>query len=130
MVPLFKQILSDRETLSDISKPIESEEQLIEVVTNFYHRITDFTLNGNSVNIITELADLTQSLNTYNLEGIFVSAKSLTDVSHTLYGHWNRLNEKLYEKAIEMIGNVQMAKNRSRSPDNKRGGIHAADGWL
>lgn len=114
MVPLFKQILSDRETLSDISQPIESEEQLIETVTSFYHRITDFTLNGNSVNIISELADLSQSLNTYNPEGIFVSAKSLTDVSHTLYGHWNRLNEKLYEKAVKLFGDVQVVKNRKK----------------
>jgi len=114
MVPLFKQILSDRETLSDISKPIELEEQLIDTVTSFYHRITDFTFNGNCVNIIGELATLVQSLNNYNSEGIFVSAKSLTDVSHTLYGHWNRLNEKLYEKAVEMFGDVQMAKNRKK----------------
>ena len=114
MVPLFKQILSDRETLSDISQPIESEEQLIETVTSFYHRITDFTLKGNSVNIISELADLSQSLNTYNPEGIFVSAKSLTDVSHTLYGHWNRLNEKLYEKAVKLFGDVQVVKNRKK----------------
>ena len=114
MVPLFKQILSDRETLSDISKPIESEEQLIKTVTSFYRRITDFTLNGNCVNIISELAALAQSLNTYNPEGIFISAKSLTDVSHTLYGHWNKLNEKLYEKAVEAIGDVQVAKNKKK----------------
>ena len=114
MVPLFKQILSDRETLSDISKPIESEEQLIEVVTKFYHRITEFVIHGNEVNIISELETLAQSLNNYNPEGIFISAKSLTDVSHTLYGHWNRLNEKLYEKAVEMFGDVQVAKNRKK----------------
>lgn len=114
MVPLFKQILSDRETLSDISKPIESEEQLIETVTCFYHRITYFTLNGNIINIISELANLTQCLNTYSPEGIFISAKSLTEVSHTLYGHWNRLNEKLYEKAVELFGDVQVAKNKKK----------------
>ena len=42
MVPLFKQILSDRETLSYIPQQIESEEQLIDVLGQFYCHITNY----------------------------------------------------------------------------------------
>ena len=114
MVPLFKQILSDRETLSDIARPIESEEQLIKVINNFYHNITNFTTNGETVNVVKKLTDLVLSLDTYNPDGIFISAKSLTDVSHSIYGHWNRINEKLYDKAVETVGDIQTVKNKKK----------------
>ena len=114
MVPLFKQILSDRETLSDIARPIESEEQLIKVLNNFYHNITNFTTNGETVNVVKGLSDLVLNLDTYNPDGIFISAKSLTDVSHALYGHWNRINEKLYDKAVEAEGGIQTVKNKKK----------------
>jgi len=114
MVPLFKQILSDRETLSDIARPIESEKQLIEVINNFYQRITNFDINGKNVNVVKELIDLVLSLDTYNPEGIFISAKSITDVSHSLYGQWNRINEKLYDRAVEEVGGIQTAKNKKK----------------
>ena len=111
MISLFKQILSDRETLSDIAKPIESEEQLVEMLNHFYHHITNFTLNGNTVNVINELTKMVLNLDKYNQEGIFVSAKALNDVSHSMYGKWNSLNEKLYEKAVRTSGVIQSAKN-------------------
>lgn len=114
MVPLFKQILSDRETLSDIATPIESENQMTKVINLFYHHITNFTTNGDTVNIIKELIDLTLNLDKYNPDGIFLSAKSLNEISHCLYGQWNRLNEKNYEKTVEKIGGIQTAKNRKK----------------
>ena len=114
MVPLFKQILSDRETLSDIARPIESEEQLIKVLSYFYHNITNFTTNGETINVVKSLTDLILNLDTYNPDGIFISAKSLTDVSHALYGHWNRINEKLYDKAVEAVGGIQTVKNKKK----------------
>ena len=114
MVPLFKQILSDREALSDIARPIESEEQLIKVINNFYQNITNFTTNGESVNVVKVLTDLVLSLDTYNPDGIFISAKSLTDVSHSIYGHRIRINEKLYDKAVETVGDIKIVKNKKK----------------
>ena len=78
MVPLFKQILSDRETLSDIARPIESEKQLIEVINNFYQRITNFDINGKNVNVVKELTDLVLSIDTYNPEGYMAIGIELT----------------------------------------------------
>lgn len=114
MIPLFKQILSDRETLSDIAKPIESEEQLVVMLNSFYHQITNFTMNGKNVNVITELPRMVLSLDKYNQDRIFVSAKALNDVSHSMYGKWNSLNEKLYDKAVRTLGGIQTAKNRKK----------------
>ncbi len=114
MIPLFKQILSDRETLSDIAKPIESEEQLVEMLNHFYHHITNITMNGNTVNVINELTRVVLNLDKYNQERLFVSAKALNDVSRFMYGKGNRLNEKLYDKAVRTSGGIQTAKNRKK----------------
>lgn len=115
MVPLFKQILSDRETLSYIPQQIESEEQLTEVLHQFYAHITHFEANGRTVNILNELSSLVGKIDGYNPEGIYLSAKSLTDVSQKLYGRWSVIDERLSERATEMFGDMAVAKNKKKA---------------
>lgn len=114
MVPLHKQILSDRESISDILQPIDTEEQLITLLNQFYQHITNYSINGNDVNVIKELIDLVISLDKFNPDGIFLSAKSLTDISHSLYGQWNILKEKMFDKAVKTYGNTNVAKNKKK----------------
>lgn len=114
MVPLFKQILSDRETLSYIPQQIESERQLIDVLNDFYTQITNFEHNGKTINVLKELTRLTSSVGDYNPDGIFLSAKSLTEISQKLYGRWGAINDKLYEQAINNYGNPTIAKNKKK----------------
>lgn len=114
MVPLFKQILSDRETLSYIPQQIESEQQLIDVLTKFYSHITDYEYNGKTINILKELSTLTSRIGQYAPNGIFLSSKNLTDVSQKLYGKWNAINDKLYEQAIAQFGDPSIGKNKKK----------------
>lgn len=114
MVPLFKQILSDRETLSYIPQQIETDEQLIEVLNQFYTHITDFETNGKSINILKKLVSLTSNIDAYNPDGIYLSAKSLTEVSQKLYNRWSVIGERIQEKAIELFGDTTIAKNKKK----------------
>lgn len=114
MIPLFKQILSDRETLSYIPQQIETEQQLTEAINQFYSYITNYEKNGKTVNILSELAILIGSISNYNPDGIFLSSKSITDVSQKVFGHWSIINDKLQELAIEKFGSIEIAKNKKK----------------
>ena len=114
MVPLFKQILSDRETLSYIPQQIESEQQLVEMLSQFYAHITDYEYNGKTINILKELSNMTGRIEQYDSNGIFLSAKNLTDVSQKLFGRWSAINDLLYEQAISQFGDIAIAKNKKK----------------
>lgn len=114
MIPLFKQILSDRDTLSYIPQQIESEQQLIELLKQFYSHITAFDYNGKTVDVLKKLTKLTGNINNYNPDGIYLSAKSLTDVSQKLFSKWNVITERLSEEAIKRFGDVSITKNKKK----------------
>ena len=114
MIPLFKQILSDRETLSYIPQQIESEQQLTKAINQFYFYITSYEKNGQTVNILSELSTLIDNVGNCNPNGIFLSAKSITDVSQKVFGHWSIIGEKLQELAISKFGSIEVAKNKKK----------------
>ena len=114
MIPLFKQILSDRETLSYIPQQIESEKQLKEAIDQFYFSITNYDKNGKTINILSELANLIGNIDKYNPDGIFLSSKSINDVSQKVFGHWGFLNDRLQQTAIEKYGSVEVVKNKKK----------------
>jgi len=114
MIPLFKQILSDRETLSYIPQQIESDKQLTEVIDKFYLSIINYDKNGKTINILSELVSLIGRIDKYNPDGIFLLSRSLTDVSQKVFGHWGVLNDKLQQTAIERFGNIEAAKNKKK----------------
>ncbi len=114
MLPLFKQILSDRETLSYIPQQIESDQQLVEMLNSFYIHITNYAYNGKTINILKELSDLTGRIKQYNPNGLFLSAKNLTDVSQKLFGRWSAINDLLYEQAVVQYGDPAVARNKKK----------------
>lgn len=114
MIPLFKQILSDRETLSYIPQQIESEQQLEDAINQFYTHITNYQRDGKTLNVLNELAKLTADIGSFTPEGIFISSKYLTDVSQRVFGHWGVINDKLTEYAIKKFGSIEKAKNKKK----------------
>ena len=114
MIPLFKQILSDQETLSYIPQQIETEQQMIDAINQFYSLITNYERDGITINLISELAGLLDNIGNYNPDGVFISAKYITDLSQKLFGHWGTINEKLQERVIEKFGSIEVAKNKKK----------------
>ena len=114
MIPLFKQILSDRDTLSYIPAQIVTEEELVASINQFYEHITHFERDGKVINILNELVALLSKIDTYNPDGICVTANKLTDISQKIYGKWNIIEEKLKDKAILQYGDISVAKNKKK----------------
>ena len=114
MIPLFKQILSDRDTLSYIPAQIETEEELVTSISQFYEHITHFERDGKVINILNELVALLSKIDTYNPDGICVTANKLTDISQKIYGKWSIIEEKLKDKAIQQYGDISVAKNKKK----------------
>ena len=114
MIPLFKQILSDRETLSYIPEQINTEEELAASVCKFYEHITHFERDGKTINVPNELVTLLSKIDSYNPDGICVTASKLTDISQKIYGKWSIIEEKLKERAIQQYGDISVAKNKKK----------------
>ena len=114
MIPLFKQILSDRETLSYIPEQINTEEELVASVCKFYEHITHFERDGKTINVLNELVALLSKIDSYNPDGICVVASKLTDISQKIFGKWSIIEEKLKEKAMQQYGDISLAKNKKK----------------
>lgn len=114
MIPLFKQILSDRETLSYIPVQINTEEELVASVCKYYEHITHFERDGKTINVLNELVALLSKIDSYNPDGICVTASKLTDISQKIFGTWSIIEEKMKEKAIQLYGDISVAKNKKK----------------
>ena len=114
MIPLFKQILSDRDTLSYIPAQIETEEELVSCICQFYEHITHHERDGKTINVLSELVALLEKIDAYDPNGICITANKLTDISQKLFGKWSVIEEKMKDKAIQKYGDISVAKNKKK----------------
>lgn len=104
MVPLYKQILSDRETSSFIPQAIASDDELENIIHTFYKQLTEAKVNGEQVNVIEEMAELLASVGEYEKEHIYINAKCINEISQSVYQYWGHLRDVLQKKAEELYG--------------------------
>ena len=114
MIPLFKQILSDRETLSFVPQEITDDKMLIKTIEDFNAHLSCFEINGQSINIIEELVNLIKQIVTFDANGLYIAEKHLTDVSQKVYGNWGVIGERLHEQAVLQFGDETKAKNKKK----------------
>ena len=90
MKPLYKQILSEKDSVSFIPEKFNSDNEVLLAIEDYYNsHIGDIDL----------LTELLQSLNTYNANGIFVkSGVAITDISNGAFNSWNVLRSAWNEK--------------------------------
>ncbi|MEE1011811.1 MAG: type V CRISPR-associated protein Cas12a/Cpf1, partial [Acutalibacteraceae bacterium] len=80
--PLYKQILTDRETISFVPDKFNNDDELILSLNQFYKSVIEPSLG--------EVEALFKDLNAFNTEGIYISAGvAVTDVSNAVFGSWN-----------------------------------------
>lgn len=105
MKPLYKQILSEKDSVSFIPEKFNSDNEVLLAIEDYY------TGHIGDIDLLTELL---QSLNTYNANGIFVkSGVAITDISNGAFNSWNVLrsawNEK-YEALHPVISKTKIDK--------------------
>lgn len=90
MKPLYKQILSEKDSVSFIPEKFNSDNEVLLAIEDYY------TGHIGDIDLLTELL---QSLNTYNTNGIFVkSGVAITDISNGAFNSWNVLRSAWNEK--------------------------------
>lgn len=89
MKPLYKQILSDRESASFIPEAFVDDNELLRAVNRFY-ALED----GGAISAIDKLTELIKSIVAYNADGIYVSSAYINDLSRIVYSDWATIKEK------------------------------------
>lgn len=90
MKPLYKQILSEKDSVSFIPEKFNPDNEVLLAIEDYY------TGHIRDIDLLTELF---QSLNTYNANGIFVkSGVAITDISNCAFNSWNVLRSAWNEK--------------------------------
>lgn len=85
--PLYKQILSDRQSTSYLPEQFEDGEQVIEAVLSTHNELQQTLL---------DLQDIITEISSYDLGHIYIKNDvGLSDISAKVYGEWNHINEAL-----------------------------------
>ena len=99
MLPLFKQILSDRESFSLVISALSSDYDLIEAVKCF-------NSEANIEETVHVLNCLLTSQNNFDRSQIWVNGADLANLSHKATGNWQSFSDILIEKEIENMPNI------------------------
>lgn len=94
---LYKQILSDRQSLSFIAEAFKNDTEILEAIEKFYvNELLHFSNEGKSTNVLDAIKNAVSNLESFNLTKMyFRSGTSLTDVSRKVFGEWSIINRAL-----------------------------------
>ena len=117
--PLYKQILSDRETRSLVPRALESDaDALAALRAVFDERLLDLETDAGRANVLDALQSLLKTVSP--ADGIWVDGAEISRVSQDLLGSWSALGS-LMESAAE-------ARFASESTEKKR--LAAVEKWM
>ncbi len=86
LVPLYKQILSDREKLSWLSEEFDSDEKMLAAIKESYNQLHDLLMGEENES----LRSLLSHIKDYDLTQINITNDlSLTEISQHLFGHYD-----------------------------------------
>ena len=115
MIPLYKQILSDRETKSFILESYSNDSQVQDSVKEFFEsQILNCDIAGRKVNILNELTSLIKRIAEFDLGSIYVNQDELSNISLELFKSWNAINAILFKNAENRIGSAEKAANKKK----------------
>lgn len=94
---LYKQILSDSETLSFIPEKFKSDKEVLDAVNGYMTET--LCLGGEENDVLKKIVFLFSNLEQYNRDGIYIkNDTALTSLSKRISGKWNMLKELWDEK--------------------------------
>lgn len=99
--PLFKQILSDKESVSFIPEKFTSDDELLQTVNAFYKNSTEEMKSAEET--IKEIHRVFSTLDSYDSNRIYITnGVAITNISNAVFGYWSVIPEAWnaeYEKA-------------------------------
>lgn len=103
---LYKQILSDRTSISLRFEEFENDSELLEAIETFYQtELCEFETEGKRKNIFDEIKILCESIKTYDLEKIYLrNDTGLTSISQRIFGSFSVFKDAVsfyYDNVID-----------------------------
>ena len=114
MVPLYKQILSDREQLSWLAEEFDSDEKMQKAVLETYGNLYDKLMGDENES----LRSLLKNIDDYDLTQIHISNDlSLTEISQHIFGKYDAFTKGIKER---LSGIVARKKNEKEEQYEER----------
>lgn len=121
---LYKQILSDRESLSFLPDAFEEASQVFKSINQFFeNNLIQFKVNDlEPVNILENVSKLMTELAFYDLNHIYVNNTFLSDISQKIFRNYAVIKEALnyqYESKIDPFFSEKYAKAKAENSREK-----------
>ena len=87
-IPLYKQILSDRSTLSFIPDAFLNDQEVLFAVKEYKEKLA-------ANRVIQKVQALLDGLNLADLTHVYINSSKLTDFSQVVFGEWNLCRDSL-----------------------------------
>ncbi|MBP5770087.1 MAG: type V CRISPR-associated protein Cas12a/Cpf1 [Bacteroidaceae bacterium] len=111
--PLYKQILSDRVSMSWLPEAFVSDEEMIHAI-NIFHQNIHPLLWGPMDDAGEPLKNILSQIDTFDTEHIFITNDSaLTNISQRLFGQYNLITDALLKRLSQ-----QTPRKRGRKPES------------
>lgn len=94
---LYKQILSDRNSVSFVLDNFENDNHLLECVEQYYQSgICHFESDGNTIDLLNTIKQFLSAVDSFDLSKTFLrNDTSITDVSQKIFGDWSAIRAAL-----------------------------------
>ena len=90
---LFKQILSEKNTVSFLPEKFTNDAALLESIEKYYQELNQYVLTKSETNKIS-LIDLLKNLHDYDLDNIYIKNDiGLTNIAQQMFGDWSVFEE-------------------------------------
>ena len=127
MLPLYKQILSDRTSLSFKIESIDSDDELIQVIKDCANKLEEKSKEDGK-SIFEKCCELFESINEQDLNGIYINRKDINNFSRILTGDWtwlqSRMNSYADDKFKTKAEKARWVKSLEDEGENKSKGFY------
>ena len=115
--PLYKQILSDRETLSLIPRMFENDEQVLTAIHDMIeNHLLNFSKSSAKINVLDCLQTLLKTIECNSQ--IWIDGAQISQVSKDLLGSWDTLRNIMEDVAGEKFAKERNEEKRRKAIDN------------
>lgn len=116
--PLFKQILSDKDSVSFIPEKFSSDDELLQTVNTFYKCSTADTESAEIT--IEKIRALFSEFDSYDTNAIYVSnGIAVTEISNAVFGSWNTISDG-WNAEYSIAHPIKKNQNLEKYEDERR----------
>lgn len=96
MIVLFKQILSDRSTMSFVLNAMENDSHVKSDIQDFYYTLAqEEQIEDKEISFFDSCNSFMDTFEAADMDKVYISAKDLTFVSQVLFGRWDELQIRM-----------------------------------